>query len=63
MSKQPSRREFLGALAALSLYPLEQERPDLILYNGNVFTVNANEPRDFSPSVMTRTSSILLRQA
>jgi predicted amidohydrolase YtcJ len=45
MSPQPSRREFLGTLAALSLYPLEQERPDLILYNANVFTVNANEPR------------------
>jgi predicted amidohydrolase YtcJ len=45
MSRQPSRREFLGTLAALSLYPLEQERPDLILYNANIFTVNASEPR------------------
>ena len=40
-----SRREFLGTLAAFSLFPLEQEKPDLILYNGNILTGNDEEPR------------------
>jgi len=40
-----SRREFLGALSAFSFFPLEQEKPDLILYNGNILTVNDREPR------------------
>jgi len=45
MNDGTSRREFLGALAALSLFALEQEKPDLILYNGNFLTVNDKEPR------------------
>ena len=45
MSNGTTRREFLGSLAAFSLFPLEQEKPDLILYNGNILTVNAKEPR------------------
>ena len=45
MNHGTSRREFLGALGAFSLFPLEQERPDLILYNGNILTVNDREPR------------------
>ncbi|HET8925525.1 MAG TPA: amidohydrolase [Candidatus Acidoferrum sp.] len=45
MTNGTSRREFLGTLAAFSLFPLEQEKPDLILYNGNIWTVNAKEPR------------------
>jgi predicted amidohydrolase YtcJ len=40
-----TRREFLGSLAAFSLFPFEQQRPELILFNGNVFTVNPAEPR------------------
>src|SRR5262245_22496060 len=40
----PSRREFLGSLAGFALLPLEQERPDLILHNGNIWTVNAAAP-------------------
>jgi len=44
MSHEPSRREFLGTLAAFSLFPLEQEKPDLILHNANIFTVNGKEP-------------------
>jgi hypothetical protein len=43
-----SRREFLyglGALGALALFPLERTEPDLILYNGNIWTVNPSEPR------------------
>lgn len=45
MSDGTSRREFLGALAAFSLVPLEQEKPELILYNGNILTVNERESR------------------
>ena len=45
MNDGTSRREFLGAMAAVSLFPLEQEKPDLILYNGNILTVNDKEPQ------------------
>ena len=45
MKNGTSRREFLGTLAAFSLFPLEQEKPELILYNGNILTVNEREPR------------------
>lgn len=44
MSNGTTRREFLGTLAAFSLFPLEQEKPDLVLYNANILTVNAKEP-------------------
>jgi predicted amidohydrolase YtcJ len=44
MSCQPTRREFLGTLAAFSAFPVEQQRPDLILYNANVHTVNPRDP-------------------
>jgi predicted amidohydrolase YtcJ len=40
-----SRREFLGSLAAFSLFPLEAEKPDLILHNAGIFTVDATQPR------------------
>jgi predicted amidohydrolase YtcJ len=43
-----SRREFLyglGSLGALALFPLERTEPELILYNGNIWTVNAHQPR------------------
>src|SRR5215475_8707893 len=45
MSTGSSRREFIGTLAAFSLFPMEQEKPELILYNGNILTVNDKEPR------------------
>jgi len=45
MNDGTSRREFLGTLAAFSLFPLEQEKPDLILHHGNILTVNDKEPR------------------
>ncbi|HTT33378.1 MAG TPA: amidohydrolase [Methylomirabilota bacterium] len=45
MTNGTTRREFLGTLAAFSLFPLEQEKPELILYNGNIWTVNDREPR------------------
>jgi predicted amidohydrolase YtcJ len=45
MPQEPNRREFLGTLAAFSVFPLDQEKPDLILHNGNVYTMNGQEPR------------------
>ena len=45
MTNGTTRREFLGTLAAFSLFPLEQEKPELILHNGNFWTVNDKEPR------------------
>src|SRR5438270_855650 len=44
MDQGTSRREFLGTLAAFSLFPLEQEKPDLILHNGNILAVNDRGP-------------------
>ncbi|HSC44950.1 MAG TPA: amidohydrolase [Candidatus Acidoferrum sp.] len=44
MHKDPSRREFLGTIAAFSLFPLEEEKPEMILHNGSIHTVNAKEP-------------------
>ena len=41
----PTRREFLGSLAAFSMFPLEIEKPELILYNGNIYTVDDGQPR------------------
>src|SRR5260370_34389471 len=43
-----SRREFLygvGVLSASSLFAMERSEPDLILYNGNFWTVNPRQPR------------------
>src|SRR5712691_196306 len=43
-----SRREFLhglGSLGALALFRLERTEPDLILYNGSIWTVNTRQPR------------------
>ena len=44
MNNGTPRREFLGTFAAFSLFPLEQEKPDVILYNGNILTVNDQQP-------------------
>ena len=44
MTNGTTRREFLGSLAAFSLFPLEQEKPDLIVHNGHVVTMNPVEP-------------------
>jgi predicted amidohydrolase YtcJ len=44
MTNGTTRREFLGTLAGFSLFPLEQEKPDLILHNGHVVTMNPAEP-------------------
>src|SRR5689334_1825660 len=43
-----SRREFLhgvSSLGALALLRLERTEPDRILYNGNIWTVSASQPR------------------
>ena len=45
MTQAPTRREFLGSLAAFSMFPLDEEKPELILHNGNFWTVNASAPR------------------
>jgi predicted amidohydrolase YtcJ len=48
MKTEVRRRDFLGTMAgtaAFSVFPLEEEKPELVLHNGNVWTVNAREPR------------------
>lgn len=45
MTIGPTRREFLGSMAAFSMFPLDEEKPQLILHNGNFWTVNAAAPR------------------
>ena len=40
----PTRREFLHSLGAVALLPLKQTNPDLILYNGNVITIDSGQP-------------------
>lgn len=43
-----TRRDFLygvSALGAVSFFSIERTEPDLILYNANVWTVNAKQPR------------------
>jgi predicted amidohydrolase YtcJ len=40
-----SRRDFLGAMGAFALAPLRQTEPELILYNGNILTIDAKNPR------------------
>ncbi len=44
MTNGTTRREFIGTLAAVSLFPLEQEKPNLFLYNGHIVTMNPAEP-------------------
>lgn len=41
----PTRREFLGSVAAFSLFPVETQKPEVILYNANIFTVDDTQPR------------------
>jgi predicted amidohydrolase YtcJ len=44
MPSKPNRREFIGGLGAVALFPLETQKPDLILFNGNIYTLNPSEP-------------------
>lgn len=39
-----SRREFIASLGSLSLLSFDQIQPELILYNGNIFTVDGTTP-------------------
>ncbi|MEE9231778.1 MAG: amidohydrolase [Acidobacteriota bacterium] len=40
-----TRREFLERFGALTFLTLDSERPDLVLYNGNIITVDDANPR------------------
>jgi predicted amidohydrolase YtcJ len=42
---ETSRRNFLATLGAFALLPLEQAEPDLVVHNGNFWTVDKNNPR------------------
>jgi len=42
---ETSRRSFLVTLGALTLLPLERVEPDLVLHNGNFWTVDPHNPR------------------
>ena len=42
---RPTRREFLGSMTAFTIFPLEQEKAELILHNGNIWTVDSSHPR------------------
>lgn len=44
MDKQ-SRRNFLGTLSALAVSPLQRTEPQIVLYNANILTINAQQPR------------------
>lgn len=40
-----SRRDFMYGVSAFALLPIARIEPELILYNGNIWTVNDNLPR------------------
>jgi predicted amidohydrolase YtcJ len=42
---ETSRRNFLATLGAFALMPLERVQPELVLYNGNFWTVDSDNPR------------------
>lgn len=39
-----SRRQFIGTLAASTLFAFDQVEADIVLHNGNIFTVNSAQP-------------------
>src|SRR5258708_20373260 len=43
--RRPSRREFLGVLSASAVLGQQRTEPDLVLYNANILTVDAAQPR------------------
>jgi predicted amidohydrolase YtcJ len=43
--RRPSRRKFLGAMSASALLGDQRTEPDLALYNANILTVDAGQPR------------------
>ena len=48
-----SRREFSVALGAFALVAFERSEPDLILHNGNIWTVNSRAPRAQAVAIST----------
>ncbi len=40
-----SRRDFLRSLGAVALVPPARTEPEMVLYNGNIITVDAQQPR------------------
>jgi hypothetical protein len=42
---EPTRRNFLATLGAFALTPLIRLQPDVVLYNGNIWTVDDKLPR------------------
>jgi predicted amidohydrolase YtcJ len=40
-----SRREFLAELGSLTVLALGSQRPDLVLYNGHIITIDATQPK------------------
>jgi predicted amidohydrolase YtcJ len=49
---ETSRRNFLATLGAFALLPFEQREPDLVLHNGNFWTVDKNNPRAQAVAIM-----------
>src|SRR5712692_1696772 len=45
MRRHRSRREFLAGMSALALGAAQRTDPDLVLYNANILTVDADQPR------------------
>jgi predicted amidohydrolase YtcJ len=50
----PSRREFLGAVSASALLGDQHTEPDLVLYNANILTVDAAQPRAQAVAIASR---------
>ena len=52
-----SRREFLyglGVLSGSTLFAMDRSEPELILYNGNFWTVNPRQPRAQAVAISNR---------
>ncbi|MEE9219592.1 MAG: amidohydrolase [Acidobacteriota bacterium] len=45
MNSRPSRRRFIAQLGGLALAGFARQRPDLVLYNANILTVDPEQPR------------------
>jgi len=43
--QETTRREFLLTMEAFAVLPPERTKPEVILYNGNFWTVNPRAPR------------------
>ncbi len=43
--KKFNRRQFIASIPALAMVSCYREKPDLILYNGDIITVNPLQPK------------------